>query len=621
MATTNHRVEENLMRMHPHMGNALTKFVTAMADVQKQRGKKSFLGKDKGLDAYKKFEVTLRDLLLSMVLDGLIERNLEADDCRRSVIDCVNLARDIWPNWPDAYSYAEEYLLDNATQTTAKIADLMKEILMNIIADEIIAESAQVTDGKENCEDANNSITITVYGETIEQSRGVASLIQKVIEEEDLTAYVMPSVVLPEILQKLSITALPAVQIDGKVVAMGVLDPTNEEIRYWLRVRKPVDKLKDDIPYGMSSYIWPNGDKYVGEWKDGEIHGQGTIVFANGNRYVGEWKDGSNHGQGTYIWAEGDKYVGEWKDDIQHGQGILTRVNGNKYVGEWKDGEIHGQGIETYANGDKYVGEWMDDMKHGQGTMIYANGDEYDGEWNEGEWHGRGIMVYADGVKHEGEWGKYGLHGHGTMTFTSGKKYEGEFDDFLPLGQCTITYANGNKYMGSQEGTTMHGQGSMVYANGDKYIGEWKYDMKHGKGTMTYANGDEYDGEWVDDMKHDEGILAKNKENKNITESEQVTDGKDNNEDADNSQPSTVEEATSLLINRMEEEEIEYIKNCSLENFEDSTYLSGYSQGIRNEFGLWGNNEKLLNDAKTDDADEASDIIIENIYKVIGGLK
>lgn len=128
MATTNYEAEERLIRMHPHMGNALNKFVMAMADVQNKRGKKSFLGKDKGLDAYKKFESALRDLLLSMVLDGLIERNLEADRCRRAVIDCVNLAEDIWPNWTDAYSYATEYLLDDATQATARIADLMKAI-------------------------------------------------------------------------------------------------------------------------------------------------------------------------------------------------------------------------------------------------------------------------------------------------------------------------------------------------------------------------------------------------------------------------------------------------------------------------------------------------------------
>jgi len=38
------------------------------------------------------------------------------------------------------------------------------------------------------------------------------------------------------------------------------------------------------------------------------------------------------------------------------------------------------------------------------------------------------------------------------------------------------------------------------------------------------------------------------------------------------------------------EKEIEDIKNCSLENLKFSTDLSGFTQGIRNGFGLWDDN-------------------------------
>ena len=64
---------------------------------------------------------------------------------------------------------------------------------------------------------------------------------------------------------------------------------------------------------------------------------------------------------GTYVWEDGQKYVGDWKDDKQHGQGSSTFANGDKYVGEWRDGKRHGQETMTFVYGIEYVGEWKDD--------------------------------------------------------------------------------------------------------------------------------------------------------------------------------------------------------------------------------------------------------------------
>ena len=63
------------------------------------------------------------------------------------------------------------------------------------------------------------------------------------------------------------------------------------------------------------TYIFPNGDKYVGEYMDEKRHGKGTFTSTKGDKYVGDFRYGFFNGKGTYTWGEGDnigdKYVGE----------------------------------------------------------------------------------------------------------------------------------------------------------------------------------------------------------------------------------------------------------------------------------------------------------------------
>ena len=73
-------------------------------------------------------------------------------------------------------------------------------------------------------------------------------------------------------------------------------------------------------------------------------NGQGTYIWTNGDKYVGEWKDGKRNGQGTYTWGsgewEGEKYVGEFKDNKQNGDGVYFDTFGKVSQGLWKDGEF-----------------------------------------------------------------------------------------------------------------------------------------------------------------------------------------------------------------------------------------------------------------------------------------
>ena len=37
--------------------------------------------------------------------------------------------------------------------------------------------------------------------------------------------------------------------------------------------------------------------------------GQGTYIYPNGEKYVGDFKYGKKNGHGTYTWSDGDKEV------------------------------------------------------------------------------------------------------------------------------------------------------------------------------------------------------------------------------------------------------------------------------------------------------------------------
>ena len=114
--------------------------------------------------------------------------------------------------------------------------------------------------------------------------------------------------------------------------------------------------LREEYGNGQGTYIYPNGEKYVGNWTNGKYHGHGIYSWSNGNKYVGEWKGGNLNGQGTYTFGkgdfEGDKYEGEYKGGIPNGQGTYTSSNGEKYEGEWKD-EKPWNG--TYYDKDGYI--------------------------------------------------------------------------------------------------------------------------------------------------------------------------------------------------------------------------------------------------------------------------
>ena len=270
----------------------------------------------------------------------------------------------------------------------------------------------------------------------------------------------------------------------------------------------------------FGTYIWADGDKYVGEFKNGKKDGQGTYTWTNGNKYVGKFKDDKLNGQGTYTFLNGNKYVGAFKNDQRNGQGTYTFASGDKYVGKFKHDKFSGQGTYTYgANtkwaGYKYVGEFENDKRNGHGTFTFANGRKQVGEFKNDVLNGFAITYFANGtIDKQGIFkddeflyaqtktlpncplSGYFHNCFGTYTWSSGDKYVGEWQNDQRNGQGTYIFSSGNKYVGEYKDDQRHGQGTYTWTDGENYVGENKDDQRHGQGTYTYANGRKEVGEF-----------------------------------------------------------------------------------------------------------------------------
>ena len=117
-----------------------------------------------------------------------------------------------------------------------------------------------------------------------------------------------------------------------------------------------------DCENGVGTYVWADGDKYVGDWVDGERDGKGTMYYNSGAKYVGDFVDGYGTGHGTFTMTNGDKYTGEHLKYYFTGKGTMVYADGSVYVGEWLDDDRHGQGKMTYADGTIEEGQWEDDV-------------------------------------------------------------------------------------------------------------------------------------------------------------------------------------------------------------------------------------------------------------------
>ena len=115
MASANWAMANQLQARIPHTYTAMEHLIMAMADAYNNKGKTSFFGNDKGLKSYMKFEDKLKGALIAMTMDGIASRAQPANEFRETLQEVVEAWFQIFPNWPDAQTFAIQKIFGDKT--------------------------------------------------------------------------------------------------------------------------------------------------------------------------------------------------------------------------------------------------------------------------------------------------------------------------------------------------------------------------------------------------------------------------------------------------------------------------------------------------------------------------
>jgi hypothetical protein len=305
--------------------------------------------------------------------------------------------------------------------------------------------------------------------------------------------------------------------------------------------------VSGDCVNGKGTYIFDNGEKYIGDIKNGQREGKGTYYFGSGEWYSGDWSKNQRNGQGINYFPDGEKYEGNWKNDLRHGYGTHTYLDGKTKTGMWELGRFVGSGNNNYGcisgncdngygvfrwqDGQKYVGTFKNKLRYGKGTNYWPDGKIYEGVWLNDQMNGFGIESMGDPLPKtnnneknlpllethiefvkDGFWeaGKYvGKDypksgcvsgncntGYGTFIQKSGDRYIGQFKNNQYNGYGTLDYIRGGRYVGEFKNGKFEGQGNLKVLSKGRFIGQFAGGLYDGIGTFYYDNGRIEAGKW-----------------------------------------------------------------------------------------------------------------------------
>jgi len=135
----------------------------------------------------------------------------------------------------------------------------------------------------------------------------------------------------------------------------------------------------------------------------------GTYIWKNGNKYVGYWKDGKRNGIGTMTWANemsfpkrGIKKKHDKFSDLKHNSGNYNSINSHErirdalnYLGKFNQNEKNKKSKINVEN-NQYEGSWENDKMHGKGVMFIRPNYILRGIWKNGIFIRKDDSVVSD---------------------------------------------------------------------------------------------------------------------------------------------------------------------------------------------------------------------------------
>ncbi|MCB0598157.1 MAG: caspase family protein [Lewinellaceae bacterium] len=153
-------------------------------------------------------------------------------------------------------------------------------------------------------------------------------------------------------------------------------------------------QFRNGKPDGFGVFLYPNGDRYTGNLQNGVPHGRGELRRANGQLTLGQWLDGEylgaqarpekgciygncQDGHGTYIFKDGNKYIGFFRNGLPHGRGTVFYTNGERYEGEMGNAQFNGYGTLFMKDGSAVSGHWKDGAYAGAEKPLKSSAPSY----------------------------------------------------------------------------------------------------------------------------------------------------------------------------------------------------------------------------------------------------
>lgn len=109
----------------PHTFVAFQNLIMAMDDAYNNRGKIGFFGRDKGLKSHIKYEAKLKESLIAMTMDGIVNRFDTAEEFRVVLLTVFDCWFNMFPGWLGARLLVSEQFASDPEQGRMLITSLM----------------------------------------------------------------------------------------------------------------------------------------------------------------------------------------------------------------------------------------------------------------------------------------------------------------------------------------------------------------------------------------------------------------------------------------------------------------------------------------------------------------